>query len=159
VLALDADESDANVAATLARFFRSAPRGGYIALLAYLTEAPETHRQLQAIRGRLRDATRLATTLGYGPRYLHSTGQYHKGGPPNGAFLMITADDAEDAAVPGQPYTFGVFKRAQALGDLEALRRHGQRAIRVHMRGPVDAALARLEDLIAAITVVGAPPA
>jgi glucose-6-phosphate isomerase len=159
-LALYTDAPEANVAATLARFFRGAPRGGYIALLTYLTEAPDTTRRLQAIRARLRDATRLATTLGYGPRYLHSTGQYHKGGPSNGVFLLITADDAEDAAVPGQPYTFGVFKRAQALGDLEALRRHGQRAIRVHLRGPVDAALARLEDITAAaLTVVGAPPA
>jgi hypothetical protein len=149
-LAVYTDAPEANLAATLAQFFRARRPGGYIALLAYLTEAPETHRRLTAIRARLRDATRLATTLGYGPRYLHSTGQYHKGGPPHGLFLLITADDAEDAPVPGQPYTFGVFNRAQALGDLEALRRHGQRALRVHLRGPVDTALERLEDLTAA---------
>lgn len=149
-LAVYTDAPEANLAATLARFFRARRPGGYIALLAYLTEASETHRRLTAIRARLRDATRLATTLGYGPRYLHSTGQYHKGGPPHGLFLLITADDADDAPVPGQPYTFGVFDRAQALGDLEALRRHGQRALRVHLRGPVDAALERLEDLTAA---------
>ena len=159
-LAVYTDAPEANVAATLAGFFRTRRAGGYIALLAYLTEAPETHRRLAAIRARLRDATRLATTFGYGPRYLHSTGQYHKGGPANGLFLLITADDPDDAAVPGQPYTFGVFKRAQALGDLEALRRHGQRALRVHLRGPADAALDRLKDLTAAaLAVAGEFPA
>jgi len=158
-LALYADMAEANVAATLARFFGARRPGGYIALLAYLTETPETHRRLTAIRARLRDTTRLASTLGYGPRYLHSTGQYHKGGPSNGLFLLITADEAADAPVPGQPYTFGVFKRAQALGDLEALRRHGQRAMRVHLRGPVDAALDRLENLTAAALAAGGAPA
>jgi glucose-6-phosphate isomerase len=149
-LAADTDAPEANLAATLTAFLAGGRPGGYLALCAYLTETPGTQVRLQTIRGRLRDATRLAATLGYGPRYLHSTGQYHKGGPANGLFLLITADDAEDAAVPGQPYTFGVFKRAQALGDLEALRRHGQRALRVHIRGPVEAGLARLEDLAAA---------
>ncbi|HEV2281319.1 MAG TPA: glucose-6-phosphate isomerase [bacterium] len=153
-LAVYTDAPGANVAATLAEFFRARRPGGYIALLAYLTEAPGTHRRLTAIRARLRDTTRLATTLGYGPRYLHSTGQYHKGGPANGLFLLITTDEPEDAAVPGQPYTFGVFKRAQALGDFEALRRHGQPALRVHLRGPVEAALDRLEDLTAAALAV-----
>ncbi len=158
-LALYTDAPEGNVAATLARFFSARRPGGYIAVLAYLTEEAETHRRLTVIRARLRDTTRLATTLGYGPRYLHSTGQYHKGGPANGLFLLITADEAEDAAVPGQPYTFGVFKRAQALGDLEALRRHGQRAVRVHLRGPIDAALARLEDLTAAALAASGSPA
>jgi glucose-6-phosphate isomerase/transaldolase/glucose-6-phosphate isomerase len=149
-LELYTDAPAGSVAATLARLFRPEGHGGYIAVLAYLTEAPETHRRLQSIRARLRDSTHLATTLGYGPRYLHSTGQYHKGGPADGRFLLLTADHADDAAVPGQPYTFGVFRRAQALGDLEALRRHGQRAVRVHLHGPVDAALARLEEVTAA---------
>jgi hypothetical protein len=154
-LALYTDATDGGVAASLARFFSARRPGGYIALLAYLTEGAETHRRLQSIRVRLRDTTRLATTLGYGPRYLHSTGQYHKGGPATGLFVVITADEADDAAVPGEPYTFGVFQRAQALGDLEALRRHGQRAVRVHLRGPIDAALARLEDLTAAALAAG----
>jgi glucose-6-phosphate isomerase len=147
-LALYADRAEANVAATLAQFLEERRPGGYIAILAYLTESSETQRRLQAIRVGLRGATRLATTLGYGPRYLHSTGQYHKGGPAKGLFVLITADDARDAAVPGEPYTFGVFKRAQALGDLEALRRHGQRAVRVHLQGPVEAGLERLDDLL-----------
>jgi hypothetical protein len=76
----------------------------------------------------------LATTLGYGPRFLHSTGQFHKGGPNTGLFLQLTADDAEDASIPGAPGTFGVFKRAQALGDLEGSGKHGRRAIRVHLK-------------------------
>jgi hypothetical protein len=149
-LAFYAERPAADAAATLAQFFDQRAPGGYIAILAYLPETPETQRRLQEIRVRLRDATRLATTLGYGPRYLHSTGQYHKGGPTNGLFLLITGDDAVDAAVPGEPYTFGVFKRAQALGDLEALRRHGQRALRVHLQGPPDPALGRLDAAVAA---------
>ena len=149
-LAVYAEHPGDDLAATLAGFLAARRGGDYLALLAYLTETPETHRRLQAIRTRLRDATRLATTLGYGPRYLHSTGQYHKGGPATGLFVQITADDADDAAVPGQPYTFGVFKRAQALGDLEALRRHGQRVLRVHLDGPIEAALARLDEATAA---------
>ena len=157
-VALYTDAPEGDAAATLARFFSARRPGGYIGILAYVTEEAKTHHRLTAIRARLRDATHLATTLGYGPRYLHSTGQYHKGGPSHGLFLLITADEAEDAAVPGQPYTFGVFKRAQALGDLEALRRHGQRAVRLHLRGPIDAALARLEELTAAALAAGASP-
>ncbi len=123
------------VAAALGRFLSQARPGDYVALMAYLTERPETDKALRALRTRLRDGTHLATTLGYGPRFLHSTGQYHKGGPNTGVFLQLTADDREDAAIPGAPYTFGVFKRAQALGDLEALHKHGRRAIRIHL-GP-----------------------
>lgn len=156
-LALYADGSGGSLADALARFLRERRPGDYVAVLAYLTESSETERALQAVRLQVRNATRLATTLGYGPRYLHSTGQYHKGGPPNGLFLIITADDAEDAPVPEQPYTFGVFKRAQALGDLEALRSHGRRAVRVHLRGPVDAALARLGEVTAAALAAGGP--
>jgi hypothetical protein len=100
---------------------------------------------LQQLRGQLRDSTRLATTLGYGPRFLHSTGQFHKGGPNSGLFLQLTADDVEDAPVPGEPYSFGIFKRAQALGDLEALRRHRRRAIRVHLGDDVAHGLNALE--------------
>lgn len=158
-LGLYADGAGGSLADALARFLRERRSGDYVAVLAYLTESSETERALQAVRLRLRDATHLATTLGYGPRYLHSTGQYHKGGPPTGLFLIVTADESEDAPVPGQPYTFGVFKRAQALGDLEALRAHGRRAVRIHLRGPVGAALARLEDVTAAALAAGGPAA
>jgi len=91
----------------------------------------------------------VATTLGFGPRYLHSTGQLHKGGRDNGVFLLFTADDAEDAAVPGQPYTFGVLKRAQALGDLEALRRRRRPVLRLHLPANVEAGLARVASALA----------
>jgi transaldolase/glucose-6-phosphate isomerase len=117
----------------LARFLEQARPGDYVALMAYLTEAPQVEKALQAIREHLRDHLHLATTLGYGPRFLHSTGQLHKGGPNTGLFLQLTADDAEDVDVPGQPYTFSVMKQAQAQGDLEALRKHKRRVMRIHL--------------------------
>jgi glucose-6-phosphate isomerase len=137
-----------SVVAALARFLEQARPGNYVALQAYLTEDAPTDRALTQLRLRIRDRTRLATTVGYGPRYLHSTGQYHKGGPNTGLFFQLTADDTVDADVPGAPYTFGVFKRAQAQGDLEALRAHGRRVMRVHLGA--DAARG-LEDLDAAV--------
>ena len=123
-LSLYAPKAAGTIAETLQRFLAQARPGDYVALMAYLTEDSATEQALQAIRLRLRDSLRLATTLGYGPRFLHSTGQFHKGGPNTGLFLQLTADDAADLPVPGQPYTFGIFKRAEALGDLEALRKH-----------------------------------
>jgi len=86
--------------------------------------------------------------VGYGPRYLHSTGQYHKGGPNKGLFLQLTADDQEDAWIPGRPYTFGVLKRAQALGDLQALREHGRRVIKIDLGKRADNGLDALEELL-----------
>ena len=91
----------------------------------------------------------MASTLGYGPRFLHSTGQYHKGGPNTGLFIQLTADEPEDIAIPGHPYTFGVFKRAQALGDLESLREHGRRVVRIHMQD-VAGGLAELKAVLEA---------
>ncbi len=149
-LGVYAQPVEGTAVATLRRFLAQARPGDYIALMAYLTETPETDGALQAIRRRLRDVTRLATTVGYGPRFLHSTGQYHKGGPNTGLFIQLTADDAEDAAIPGAPYTFGVFKRAQALGDLEALRRHGRRAVRIHLARDTAEGLRALDGAITA---------
>ena len=117
----------------LKAFFAKAKPGNYIALQAYLPEKPEIHQRLQTIRIRLRDIFHLATTLGYGPRFLHSTGQFHKGGPNTGLFLQLTADDAEDTLIPGTAFTFGIFKRAQALGDFKALQEHGKCVMRVHL--------------------------
>ena len=88
---------------------------------------------------------RLAVTVGYGPRYLHSTGQLHKGGPNTGIFFLLTADDAEELQIPGKPYSFKVMKRAQALGDLESLRRHGRRVMRIHLQGDAAPALSKLK--------------
>jgi transaldolase / glucose-6-phosphate isomerase len=117
----------------LGAFLKKVRGGDYVSLQAYLTETPAMTETLQAIRLRLRNALGVATTLGYGPRFLHSTGQFHKGGPNRGLFLQLIADDTEDVPIPGTPYTFGLFRQAQALGDLEALRKHKRRAVRIHL--------------------------
>ncbi len=150
-LSLYADEAGSSLAETLKRFFGQAQAGDYVALMAYLSEEPDTDDALQAIRVKLRDGLKLATTLGYGPRFLHSTGQFHKGGPNTGLFVQLTADDAEDADVPGKPYSFGVLKRAQALGDLEALRKHGRRVLRIHLGADVGQGLAALDKAIGSV--------
>lgn len=134
--------------ALLSSFFSGARRGSYVSLQAYLTETPDTEEQLQTIRTFIRDSLRLATTLGYGPRFLHSTGQYHKGGPATGNFIQLFADGNEDAELPGRPYTFGTFKRAQMLGDLEALEKHRRRVIRVNLGTNNKAGLSALVDLV-----------
>jgi transaldolase/glucose-6-phosphate isomerase len=92
----------------------------------------------------IRDRTRAATCVGFGPRFLHSTGQAYKGGPNSGVILQITCDDAEDLPVPGQKYTFGVVKAAQARGDFEVLAERGRRALRVHISGDLEAGLVEL---------------
>jgi transaldolase/glucose-6-phosphate isomerase len=148
-LSLYAQDAGSTATETLKRFFTQAAPGDYVALMAYLTESPAVNQALQRIRLDLRDSLHVATTQGYGPRFLHSTGQYHKGGPNSGLFLQLTAEDAKDAHVPGQPYTFGVLKRAQALGDLEALRKHGRRVMRVHLGGNVGEGLTALGEAIA----------
>jgi len=108
--------------------------GDYVALLAYIAPDAEHDRALSAIRLAIRDKYRVATTLGYGPRYLHSTGQLHKGGPNTGVFLQLVGDDPIDIRIPGQKFSFGVLKQAQALGDFQALRNHGRRVLRVQVR-------------------------
>jgi transaldolase/glucose-6-phosphate isomerase len=123
--------------------------GDYLALLAYLHRTPERHRRLQRLRERLRATGRLATTLGYGPRYLHSTGQLHKGGPANGIFLILTADPGPDRPIPQQGFGFAVLHRAQAEGDYAALERRGHRLLRFHLGADVEAGL---DALIAAVT-------
>jgi hypothetical protein len=105
--------------------------GDYIAILAYLPPDPETDRRLAAIRIRMRDRTRAATTVGYGPRYLHSTGQLHKGGPLRGRFVQITSAPPEDVDIPGETWSFARLEAAQAEGDLRALRSRGVPALRV----------------------------
>jgi glucose-6-phosphate isomerase len=107
----------------------------YVAFLNYIEETLETEASLQSLRLLVRDAKRCATTTGYGPRFLHSTGQLHKGGPDAGVFVQITAPDKTDFAVPGEPYTFSVLKQAQATGDFRALAARGRRAIRIDL-GP-----------------------
>jgi transaldolase/glucose-6-phosphate isomerase len=123
--------------------------GDYIAFLDYIEETPENEAIIQATRTHLRDATRCATTTGYGPRFLHSTGQLHKGGPDTGVFIQVTAPDRTDLPIPGQPYTFSILKQAQALGDFRSLASRGRRAIRVDLGADTTAGLRRLHDLIA----------
>ncbi len=127
--------------------------GDYFALLAYI-EMNETHDlALQAMRQGVRDAKRIATCLQFGPRYLHSTGQAYKGGPNTGVFLQITCDDAVDLPVPGQKYTFGVVKAAQARGDFQVLVERNRRVLRAHLGADVSSGLATLQKAIAAALV------
>jgi glucose-6-phosphate isomerase len=122
--------------------------GDYFALLAYV-EMNEPHRdELQRLRHRVRDARRVATCLGFGPRFLHSTGQAYKGGPDTGVFLQITCDDPADLPVPGQSFTFGIVKAAQARGDFEVLAQRGRRALRVHLAADVQGGLKKLRELV-----------
>jgi transaldolase/glucose-6-phosphate isomerase len=123
--------------------------GDYFALLAYLEMSEPHEAALAAIRLAVRDAKRVATCLGFGPRFLHSTGQAYKGGPGSGVFLQVTADDARDLGVPGQRLTFGAVKAAQARGDLEVLAERGRRALRVHLGKDVRAGLATLGEAVA----------
>ena len=99
---------------------------------------------VQHIRRAIRDRTKAATCVGFGPRFQHSTGQAYKGGPNSGVFLQITCDDPEDLSVPGQSYTFGIVKAAQARGDFDVLAERGRRALRAHIIGDLDAGLATL---------------
>ena len=123
--------------------------GDYLGLLGYV-EMNETHEQtLQEIRRAVRDSKRVATCVGFGPRFLHSTGQAYKGGPNSGVFLQITCDEAADLAVPGQNYTFGVVKAAQARGDFQVLAERNRRALRVHLGTDVGAGLSTLQSAIA----------
>jgi hypothetical protein len=129
--------------------------GDYVALLAYLPEESSTNELLQTIRLRLRDALRLATTVGYGPRFLHSTGQLHKGGPNTGLFIQLTCRDATDISIPRRPYTFGIFKKAQGLGDLEALARHDSKVMRIDLGDDVKKGLSLLRQLVERAVIAG----
>jgi transaldolase/glucose-6-phosphate isomerase len=122
--------------------------GDYFALLAYVEMNRAHEHTLQSARHSVRDQKRVATCLGFGPRFLHSTGQAYKGGPDTGVFLQITCDDAIDLPVPRQKYTFGIVKAAQARGDFEVLAERGRRVLRVHLDADVDVGLERLKEEI-----------
>jgi transaldolase/glucose-6-phosphate isomerase len=122
--------------------------GDYFALLAYVPMNDPHEAVLQSARHAVRDKTHLATVLGFGPRFLHSTGQAYKGGPNTGVFLQVTCDDAHDLPVPSQKYTFGVVKAAQARGDFQVLAERDRRALRVHLGSDVKAGLAGLDSAI-----------
>ena len=127
--------------AAAAALLSVARSGDYFALLAYLFRTRDRHERLQKLRLAVRDSARLATTLGYGPRFLHSTGQLHKGGAASGVFLQITADEGEDEAIPGEKYGFATLRRAQADGDYQVLERRERRVARLHLGSKVEDAL------------------
>jgi len=142
--------ADEELPAALAVFLAQAAPGDYVALQAYVAPSDAVRSVLQEARMEIRDRLRVATTLGYGPRYLHSTGQLHKGGPNRGLFLQLVGHDPVDVSIPGQPYTFGVLKRAQARGDIGALRAHDCRALRICLGDDVVAGVERVAALIVA---------
>jgi hypothetical protein len=123
-----------NLREALRVFFAETRGGDYLAIMAYAQNTPANRAALKAMRVAARDAMNIAATVGYGPRFLHSTGQLHKGGANNIIALQITADNPVDAEIPGEAYSFGALIRAQALGDWQALEARGRRALRVHLK-------------------------
>jgi len=144
----DEASSDNSVEKVLASHIVKAKGGDYIAVLAFVEETTETQEILQQLQKHLRDKTGCATTTGYGPRYLHSTGQLHKGGPDTGVFIEITSNDETDWPIPGEDYSFSVLKQAQAAGDFRALARKGRRVLGVDLGDNGVKALRRLLELI-----------
>jgi transaldolase/glucose-6-phosphate isomerase len=133
----------------LAAHFGRLGDGDYGAFLAYIERGAAHIEALRRMRLVLRDRKKVATCVGFGPRFLHSTGQAYKGGPNSGVFLQITADDGEDLPVPGQRYSFGIVKAAQARGDFDVLAERGRRALRIHLGSDLDSGLAQLAAVIA----------
>jgi len=133
-------------------FLEQLPQGGYIAIMAWLPPSDETDILLQMFRTRLRDRYRVPVTVGYGPRYLHSTGQLHKGDAGRGVFIQLTADSGEDVPIPDEPgspagsLTFGILEAAQAAGDRQALLSRGRRVIRLHLGPDIVGRLALLTE-------------
>ncbi len=126
-------------------------QGDYFAINAYVEMNAENGKELQHMRHGVRDGKHVATTLGYGPRFLHSTGQLHKGGPNTGVFLQITSEDAEDLPIPGQKYSFGILKKFQAEGDFAVLAERGRRALRVHLEPDVKTGLTKLREVVQSV--------
>lgn len=144
---LNTASGNVDFAGCLAAHFRQVRPGDYIALNAYLDPSAENQARLRTLRQQLRDRFRVATTVGFGPRFLHSTGQLHKGGPDSGVFVQVTADDLADLAIPGEPYGFSVLKQAQALGDFQSLATRQRRAVRVHLGSDIASGLSRFIEL------------
>jgi glucose-6-phosphate isomerase len=145
---LKTEAQDGTLAGFLRVHLNQIHPGDYFATLAFLPMFPEHEEAIQAFRHKVRDARKVATCLGFGPRFLHSTGQDYKGGPNTGVFLQITADEAVDVEIPGQKYSFGVVIAAQAAGDLAVLQSRGRRALRVHLGADIAAGLKTLATAI-----------
>ena len=135
--------------ASLGKLLAEAGPGDYLAIMAYVRQTPEVNQALDALRRRVTEKHGIATTMGYGPRFLHSTGQIHKGGPGSGLFLQLTTDHPQDVAIPDAPYTFGVLADAQAVGDLQALRAAKRRAVRVGLGSNAEMGIRRITDEVA----------
>ena len=150
------DAADAGLTEALGRHLAGLRPAGYLAIQAFVAPSAAADASFARIRSRIRDATRHATTAGYGPRFLHSTGQLHKGGAPIGTFLQLTADHPVDRPIPGWPYTFGQLIDAQAAGDRRVLVSRGLPVLRVHLGADLDAGLAALERAVAGATA-GSP--
>ncbi len=133
----------------LAAHLKLVRKGDYVAVTAYVERTADRERLLREIRTALRDRFKVATTVGYGPRFLHSTGQLHKGGAANGVFIQLSAEPAEDLPIPGEKFTFGTLEAAQALGDYESLAKRGRRALRVSLGADVDTGLRTLLAVVA----------
>ena len=134
----------ASLTQCLGAFFRRRRPADYVALLSFLPRTDSLDRAAVELRERFAARSGAATMLGFGPRYLHSTGQLYKGGPDGGLFFLLTAEEPHDLAIPGEPHTFGVLKQAQALGDFEAMRQRGRRILRLHLRGDLGRAMQQL---------------
>ena len=135
----------------LANFMREIKPGDFVCLQAYLTEEPDMDEVLCELQAAIRDKFRVPCTCGYGPRFLHSTGQFHKGGPNTGHFIQLTQSDIEDAPLPGKSYTFGAFRNAQVRGDGDALRAHERRVMRVELGFSGAGAIERLCTAVTAL--------
>ncbi len=136
-------------ASSLNELLAEAKGGNYLAIMAYICQTPEVDRALADLRQRVMEQHHITTTLGYGPRYLHSTGQLHKDGPGTGLFLQMTADHEKDMPIPSEPHTFGVLADAQAVGDLQTLQSLGRHAIRIHLGLEKEAVIRRLTSTLA----------
>jgi transaldolase/glucose-6-phosphate isomerase len=139
---------DATLTSYLRAHMNRLKAGDYFAVLGYIERNEQNRIELQTIREAVRNKKHVATCLGFGPRFLHSTGQAYKGGPNSGVFLQITCDDAADLPVPGKKYTFGIVKAAQARGDFNVLTERGRRALRVHLTGNLTAGLKTLQQAV-----------
>jgi transaldolase/glucose-6-phosphate isomerase len=142
------DGGDGSVPGLVAALVGRAQPTQYVAIMAYIRRSEEHDRLLTELRKAVRDATRTATTVGYGPRFLHSTGQLHKGGPPTGIFLQITCEDDVDIDIPGSKLGFSVLKQSQALGDMQALQSRKRPVVSVHLEDDVTG---NLRDLVKAV--------
>ncbi len=156
VIAGGADVPQPSLRGVLEELFEAIGEGDYFAATAYVQPTARTQQAFDEIRAAVRDARHVATTLGYGPRFLHSTGQLHKGGPPRGVFLQVTASDIRDITIPGRTPTFGQLKRAQSIGDFQSLVSHGRPVARVHLGADIESGLAQLTEAVRTVAAASA---